>query len=88
MRLTRKQLKEEAASRAGCRILRVAQSTGTLVGLYQASEADLDVEAGDWATVCEDHGGIVYHPKLRFAQEALSHPDEWCPTCQNRGEQP
>lgn len=81
-RFTRAQLEIEAQSRVGCRRLQVARSTGTLVGLYEAQGAGLDVSSGPWVTVCETHGGLVHHDTRALAESHLSHPDEWCPVCQ------
>lgn len=58
-------------------ITRKARSTGTKVSLYFDQSED-----GDWSTVCEDHGGIVYHATKTAALSFLSHPEDWCPGCQ------
>lgn len=79
----RSELDAERAKRAGCLALRRARSTGTVVGLYKGAEADLDDDDGlPYATVCEDHAGIVCHATLTEARGWLSHPEEWCPRCQ------
>lgn len=65
---------------AGCVTQRRTRREGLLVSLYHSEQAGLD--ADKWATVCEDHGGIVGHPTRTIADDFLSHPEEWCPTCQ------
>ena len=72
----------KASDRAGCRVLRRARSTGTLVGLYDAEPAGFDSDGGRWATVCETHGYLVYHETRTVAESHLSHPEEWCAVCQ------
>lgn len=68
---------------AGLVAYRKARSTGTHVGLYRNSEVGFEVEPGaNWATVCEDHGGVVFHPTRTAGQTFLSHPEDWCPVCQ------
>lgn len=75
-------LKAEQRDRLGCRILRRTRA-GLLVGLYHNVEANLDADGGAWSTICEDHGGIVCHDTFVVARSWLSHPEEWCPTCQD-----
>lgn len=83
--ITRAALAAEARSRAGCVTLRRARSTGTLVGLYRSFKAGLEIDPDyPWSTVCEDHGGIVCHRTRALAAQNLSHPEEWCPDCQER----
>jgi hypothetical protein len=68
---------------AGIVMYRKARSTGTHVGLYDALEAGFESDPETpWATVCEEHGGIVCHATRKAAETYLSHPEDWCPTCQ------
>jgi hypothetical protein len=67
--------------RAGCRQLRKAQQTGTMVGLYDAADAGLDADAGRWATVCEEHGSICNHETLELARWHSADPAGWCEEC-------
>jgi hypothetical protein len=60
-------------------VVRLAPVTGTKVYLYREGEAG---EKTKWATICEDHGGIVYHFTKAAALSELSHPENWCPECQ------
>ena len=56
---------------------------GALVGLYRAAEAGMETDPETpWATVCEPHGGIVCHATATLARGWLSHPEDWCPECQ------
>ena len=67
--------------RKGCVQLRRAKSTGTLVGVYNCDQADLDTDDGSWATVCEEHGSICNHDTLKLARDHASAPDQWCEEC-------
>lgn len=70
------------SNRAGCVELRRTRS-GRQVGLYKSAEAGIETDpTHPWATVCEDHHGVVCHPTRQIAEIALSQPEEWCPTCQ------
>lgn len=71
---------------AGC-AKRLKLPVGLTVGLYATEQAGFTAaDGGHWATVCEDHGGIVQYELRRDAEAFLSHPEEWCPTCQGNGE--
>lgn len=60
-----------------------ARRTGTHVGVYRAAEAGIESDpATPWATVCEEHGGVVCHATRTAAEAWAPRPDEWCPTCQ------
>lgn len=84
-RAVRDALDKEMKSRAGCVALRRARTTGVLVGLYKSAEAGMESGEGcEWSTVCEDHGGVVGHSLRTLADRHLSHPESWCPTCQER----
>jgi hypothetical protein len=71
--------------RKGCVQLRKAKSTGTMVGVYNCEQADLDTDDGSWATVCEDHGSIVNHDTLATARSHASAPEGWCDECGKEG---
>lgn len=59
-----------------------ARSTKTRVYL-QIAEGGPDYEGGVvWETVCEDHSGVVGHQTRAIATSYLSHPEDWCPGCQ------
>ena len=61
---------------------RKCRATGTLVALA-APGVEAEVDEG-WMTLCVDHGGVVGHSTRKLAEQWLSHPDEWCPTCQEQ----
>jgi len=63
--------------------MRKARETGTYVGVYQAQDAGLesDVEAGRWATVCEEHSSLVLHATKTAALSFASVPTQWCEDC-------
>lgn len=75
-----------APDNAGLVSWRRARSTGTQVGVYHGETADLDTDGGEnpWSTVCEPHGGVVSHPTRRLAMLHAPHPEDWCPTCQEK----
>lgn len=62
-------------------IQRRARSTGTVVQLVKEPEADDDER---WMTLCVDHGGCVFHDTRKDAEGWLSHPEDWCPYCQEK----
>ena len=77
----RARLDAEVKAAAGCVTLRRTRR-GRLVGLYRSLEAGIEKDPETpWATVCEEHGGVC-HATLADARAYLSHPDEWCPGCQ------
>ena len=81
-RMTRAELDRELAARAGCVALRYTRS-GRLVGLYRSAESGIEVDPETpWATVCEEHGGVVCHETRVLAESNLSVPETWCPDCQ------
>jgi len=62
---------------------RKAHSTGTHVCLYRSAMSEIEMDpALPWTTLCEEHGGSVSHETRKNAESFLSHPEEWCPTCQ------
>lgn len=70
----------------GCVVQRKARSTGTLVGLYNGEQADLDTDGGTapWSTVCEVHGTVISHSSRKLAESHLSSPQDWCEDCGGR----
>lgn len=61
-----------------------ARITGTIVGLYDAARAGIEVEpTTPWATVCEDHSTSVCHENQGLALKALADPSSWCDFCRN-----
>lgn len=78
-------LKAEAAKRKGCVRLSYAKKSGLLVGLYKAAEAGIENDPETpWATVCEEHGGVVCHATRKIAEAWMATPETWCPTCQEK----
>lgn len=65
-------------------LVRRARSTGTHVALYPSKvfEDSEDGKTHPWCTVCEEHGGVTFHPTRKLAESWMSHPEEWCPVCQ------
>jgi hypothetical protein len=84
-KLSRAELEQMRGARPGCRNLRTSNNTGTLVGLYNAKEADLRPEEGLYATRCEDHARFANHRTSALALDSLAHPEAWCPECKERG---
>lgn len=74
---------------AGLREQRRNRETGTTVSLYNAREAGLDPDGGDWVTVCEDHGNLVNHQTRKMGSYQMADPAGWCYACQvDQGLQP
>jgi hypothetical protein len=61
---------------------RKCRETGTVVALASPG-VELNESEG-WVTICVDHGGVVTHATRKLAEEWLSHPATWCPTCQEK----
>lgn len=80
-RYSQAQLAAERRRRGGCRKLAIAQSSGALVGLYRAEEADMDPAGGPWVVLCETHGYLDNHATLRGAKSWLMDTEEWCNDC-------
>jgi hypothetical protein len=74
-------LEQERNTRAGCRQLRRARSTGTLVGVYDGGPAGLDTDGGRWHTICDEHGFVCSHDTLETARAFAASPEEWCEPC-------
>jgi hypothetical protein len=78
--------RQAARRRHGCVLIRKARETGTPVGLYLASEAELQLKPKTareypWATICEEHrSGCVYSTEAR-ARRAMAEPSGWCRDC-------
>lgn len=66
----------------GCAHLRVARSTGAVVGVYQAGPTGMDVDAGAWALVCETHDACVNVESWREAKKFAPWPANWCEECE------
>lgn len=65
----------------GYRAHTTARSTGTVVLLLNAEEADLDTDGGIWATVCEEHHNLMNHETRALARSWMSSPEQWCEDC-------
>jgi hypothetical protein len=74
-------LPTSAPNYAGLRSYSKARSTGTIIGVYDGIEAELDTDGGRWQTVCEPHGWIISHRTLALALSFASCPEEWCDYC-------
>lgn len=66
---------------AGIREYHRSRQTGTMIGVYDGIAAEMDVEAGRWQTVCEEHGTILSHATRRIASDHSRVPLEWCEEC-------
>lgn len=65
---------------------RKTRSTGTMVSVWCGDGHKYsDPESGECATLCEDHGFIIYHPTKEDALTWASHPEDWCDVCRERG---
>lgn len=66
---------------AGLCETRRCQATGRQVSLYDGGPAGMDIEAGRWQTVCEDHGWVISHATYAVARSWLPVANEWCEEC-------
>jgi hypothetical protein len=72
---------------AGCVAQRRNRKTRGLVGIYNCEQSGLDSDPSlPWATVCEDHGGIVCHTSLAAARSWAAVPGDWCEDCRKAEE--
>lgn len=60
--------------------LRSGANRGWVV-IYLTAEQQMDVEAGKYMTVCEQHSLMSYHPSLPKARADLKDPTAFCPEC-------
>jgi hypothetical protein len=61
-------------------ISRRARSTRTTVVLLHGPESGMTDYP--YLTLCDEHGGVCEHERRADALRFLSHPEEWCPICQ------
>jgi len=55
------------------------------VGLYRSDDAGIESDPETpWATVCEEHGGVVCYETRKAAESYVAHPEQWCPVCQEK----
>lgn len=81
-RLRRADRLAAAAGWAGYRSARISPQTGTLVVVVDAAAAGIeDDPAIRWATLCDDHDGVVCHPTRALAESNASDPAGWCDGC-------
>jgi len=55
------------------------RSTGLLMGLYAAEQAELDASE-PWVVICETHGTMIDAPTLALAHQSMAYP-MWCEEC-------
>lgn len=75
----------EIKQTTGYRTHTVARSTSTTVILvdgYLQGLTTPDQSDGRWWLICDEHGGCVGFENQEDARSFLSHPENWCPTCQ------
>lgn len=61
---------------------RVARQTGRVVEVWAADALGVEDEAGDWVTVCVEHGTDCHHETRRLAVGWAAEPRTWCEACQ------
>lgn len=68
---------------AGLVLARRNRRTGLVVSLYDSVAQGIadGTDEDKWATVCEDHGGLLVHRTRALAESAMWCAFEWCPTC-------
>lgn len=57
------------------------RTTGSIVSIVDGEGAKLDTNGGRWYNICETHKELVQHPIISLANQASSHPEEWCSKC-------
>ena len=68
------------ADYAGHVASRRSRVTGTTVVLLRGP--DSGTTDYPYLLLCDEPGGVCEFETRRSAETFLSHPDEWCPTCQ------
>lgn len=66
---------------AGAVESRVNRRTGTVVTIYNTKEADLDLDAGRWTLICEDHDQTLGVDSRRCARSWMPAPENFCSEC-------
>jgi len=61
------------------------RSTGNMMSLYNAEQAEMDSEE-PWLAVCEAHGTMVSAHTRALARESMTYP-VWCSGCSGEGEE-
>jgi hypothetical protein len=72
----------QARTYAGFRSATFARSSGAMILVLDGDPAGMDIEAGRWQTVCDDHGFICSHDTLALARSWASCPEMFCEDCQ------
>lgn len=60
------------------------RSTGNLMSLYHAEQADMDSDE-PWIAVCEEHGTMVSARTQSLGRESMTYP-AWCGACSGEDE--
>lgn len=66
---------------AGCVVRGKNRMTGSIIGLYQATQAGLDDSKGNWVVKCDTHGPMLSFTSALHAKMSISDPTEWCAEC-------
>jgi hypothetical protein len=52
------------------------------VEVWHAADLGVEDDAGDWVTVCRDHGTDCHHATRALAVSWAAEPLTWCEECQ------
>jgi hypothetical protein len=61
---------------------RRARQSGRIVEVWRAEDLGVQDDAGDWVTVCVEHGTDCHHATRALAVSWAAEPLTWCETCQ------
>jgi hypothetical protein len=61
---------------------RRARQSGRIVEVWHADALGVHDEAGEWVTVCVEHGSSCHHETRAVAVSWAAEPLTWCEPCQ------
>lgn len=61
---------------------------GRLIVMVTSNGADIDQEAGAYALICDEHGGLFYRDSIQELIPEQNFPDDWCHECWTAKERP
>lgn len=62
---------------------RQARQTGRTVEVWRATDLGVHDDAGEWVTVCTEHGSSCHHATRALALYMAAGPLTWCEDCQD-----
>jgi hypothetical protein len=61
---------------------RRARQSGRIVEVWRAEDLGVHDEAGEWVTLCVEHGSDCHHATRALAVSWAAEPLMWCEPCQ------